>query len=39
MRRARRIAVQEVNWVHLDVQFDRAKAYDSAGVLSFPSAG
>lgn len=33
-----RIAVQEVNWVHPDVQFVRAKASDSVGTFSFPSA-
>lgn len=39
MCRARRIAVQEVNWVHPDMQFVRAKASDSGGVFSSTSAG
>lgn len=34
-----RIAVREVDWVHPDVQFVRAKASDSFGMFSFPSAG
>jgi len=37
--RARRVAVQEVNWLHPDVPSVRAKASDSVRMFSFPSTG